>query len=117
MRRLATLGKALSDETRLDMLALLLSGEELCVCDFEHVLGIHQSKASRHLRYLLNAGLLEDRREAVWVYYRLAHDLSPDVRSLLDTLTPLMNQARCQELNAQLAHWQESKKPSERGCR
>jgi ArsR family transcriptional regulator, arsenate/arsenite/antimonite-responsive transcriptional repressor len=72
MRTLASVFKALSDETRLGMLGLLLKEGELCVCDFVEVLGVTQSKASRHLRYLINAGLLQDRREAVWVHYRIA---------------------------------------------
>lgn len=65
MRNLASVFRALADETRLQMLALIMKYEELCVCDFVNVLEITQSKASRHLRYLLNAGFLQDRREAV----------------------------------------------------
>lgn len=77
MRTLAAVFKALSDETRLSMLGLLLREDEMCVCDFVEVLGVTQSKASRHLRYLVNAGLLQDRREAVWVHFRIAE--SPGV--------------------------------------
>jgi ArsR family transcriptional regulator len=74
-RALAGVFKALADETRLQMLALLFERPELCVCHFERALEIGQSKASRHLRYLLNAGLLQDRREGVWMHYRLADDM------------------------------------------
>jgi ArsR family transcriptional regulator len=77
MRTLASVFKALSDETRLSMLVLLLKEGELCVCDFVKMLEVTQSKASRHLRYLVNAGLLQDRRETIWVYYRIVE--SPDV--------------------------------------
>ncbi len=52
MRGLAQVFRALADETRLEMLALVMSHGELCVCDLEQVLGISQSKSSRHLRYL-----------------------------------------------------------------
>jgi DNA-binding transcriptional ArsR family regulator len=45
--------------------------DELCVCDIMGVLSITQSKASRHLRYLFNAGLVTDRREGLWKYYRI----------------------------------------------
>lgn len=65
------------------MLLLLAGNDELCVCDFERVLEITQSKASRHLRYLLRARLVDDRREGVWVYYRLARDLEPSLRAVL----------------------------------
>lgn len=64
--------KALADETRLQILWLLMGEEELCVCDIMRTLSITQSKASRHLRYLFNVGLVTDRREGAWMYYRLA---------------------------------------------
>jgi ArsR family transcriptional regulator, arsenate/arsenite/antimonite-responsive transcriptional repressor len=64
--------KSLSDETRLKMLWLLMAKEEICVCDIMAVLDITQSKASRHLRYLYRLGWVTDRREAVWVNYRLS---------------------------------------------
>lgn len=62
--------KAFSDETRLRILHLLLKGE-LCICELMEVLELSQSKVSRHMAYLKNAGLVNDRREAVWVYYSL----------------------------------------------
>ena len=71
MKTEARLFKSLADETRLKILWLLLAKEELCVCDIMGVLGITQSKASRHLRYLYYLGWVTDRREGVWMNYRL----------------------------------------------
>ena len=71
MFRSVQLFKALADETRLRILNLLVRGE-LCVCELTGVLGIGQSKASRHLAYLRNAGLVNDRRDGAWMYYSLA---------------------------------------------
>jgi ArsR family transcriptional regulator len=68
--------KALADETRLRILHLL-SRRELCVCQIVGVLKIGQSKASRHLAHLKNAGLVTDRREGLWIHYSLAQ---PDGR-------------------------------------
>lgn len=65
--------KALSDETRLRMINLLYV-KELCVCDIMEALQISQAKASRHLSYLKNAGLVKDRKHAQWVYYSIALD-------------------------------------------
>ena len=73
MKKTAQLFKALSDETRLRIVALLTWGE-LCVCDLMATLGLPQSTVSRHLAYLRNAGLVDDRRQGVWMYYRLAHE-------------------------------------------
>ena len=56
MKKEAQLFKSLADETRLKMLWLLMARDELCVCDIMGVLGITQSKASRHLRYLYYLG-------------------------------------------------------------
>ena len=71
MKQTAQLFKALSDETRLRILGLLLEGE-LCVCDLVAVLRLPQSTVSRHLAYLRNAGLVDDSRHGVWMHYRLS---------------------------------------------
>lgn len=68
MENIVDVLKALSDETRLRILNLLYT-RDLCVCDIVETLGITQTKASRHLKYLKNSGLVEDRKQAQWVYY------------------------------------------------
>ena len=68
---LETLFKALADRTRLRILGLLLTGE-VCVCHIHESLKVPQSKASRHLAYLRRAGLVDTRRDGLWIYYRLA---------------------------------------------
>ena len=70
MKTTARMFKALSDETRLRILCLLLEGE-LCVCDSMAVLQLPQSTVSRHLAYLKNAGWVDDRRCGVWMYYSM----------------------------------------------
>ena len=90
MKKLATAFKALSDETRVRIMALLFHHGHLCPCEVEQLLGITQSKASRHLRYLRNAGLLEDRREGLIVNYHLPADPSPDTAALLGFLQNLL---------------------------
>jgi ArsR family transcriptional regulator, arsenate/arsenite/antimonite-responsive transcriptional repressor len=63
--------KVLADEARLEMLWLLFNHQELCVCDIMAAMQITQSKASRHLAALRNAGLATDRKEGLWSYYSL----------------------------------------------
>jgi ArsR family transcriptional regulator len=63
--------KALADETRLRILALLLSEGELCVCDIIAALKLPQSTISRHLAHLRKAGWVNDRRCGLWIYYSL----------------------------------------------
>jgi ArsR family transcriptional regulator, arsenate/arsenite/antimonite-responsive transcriptional repressor len=71
IRALSRFFRALGDETRVRIVALLSHGE-LCVCHIEEALGLQQSTASRQLSVLRAAGVVEARREASWVYYRLA---------------------------------------------
>lgn len=85
VRNSAELFKALADETRLRILNLLVRGE-LCVCDIMAVLDIGQSKASRHLAYLRNAGLVDDRRDGVWMYYTLSAPGGVTQRRILEWL-------------------------------
>lgn len=63
--------KALADQTRLRCMLLLASGDELCVCELTQVLGLPQPKVSHHLAALRKAGLVSDRKDGLWVYYRL----------------------------------------------
>ena len=73
MDKLLDVIKALSDETRLRIINLLYE-KELCVCDIMETLQISQAKASRHLIYLKNAGLVKDRKYAQWSYYSMFKD-------------------------------------------
>ncbi|WP_277950323.1 metalloregulator ArsR/SmtB family transcription factor [Halomonas sp. YLGW01] len=63
--------KCLAEETRLMMTLLISREQELCVCEMTHALEQSQPKVSRHLAELRRCGLLADRRDAQWVYYRL----------------------------------------------
>jgi ArsR family transcriptional regulator len=75
LERLAALHKALSDETRLRIMNVLLELGELCVCDLEAGLDITQSRASRHLGILKQSGVLAVRRDGIWIYTSVPADL------------------------------------------
>lgn len=62
--------KALSDETRIRIINLLIQGD-LCVCEIEVLLDINQSNASRHLNKLTNAGIIDYYKVAKYVYYKI----------------------------------------------
>jgi len=82
VRSFSRLFKALGDETRLRIVALLSHGE-LCVCHLEEALRLSQPKVSRHLATLRAAGVVEDRRHGTWVYYRLARQSDDDCEAQL----------------------------------
>lgn len=116
MKSLSNIFKSLSDETRVRMLALLFIKEELCVCDFMNLLNITQSKASRHLRYMLHAGLLKDRRDAVWVHYRISKDLSSETKALMDVLKRIFNNPPYKAMKKQLIHYLKKKNVLKTEC-
>jgi ArsR family transcriptional regulator len=85
LTELETFFKALADVTRLRILGLLLTGE-VCVCHIHESLKIPQPKASRHLAYLRKAGLVEPRRDGLWIHYRMAHLSDPVLRTISETV-------------------------------
>jgi len=109
MRDLSVVFSALADPTRLQMLSLLVRHEELCVCDFVAALGITQSKASRHLRYLWNARLLVDERDGLWVRYRISPELTPDNEILVKALKQVLGGRPVDEADERLQAWLKSK--------
>ena len=70
MRNLIKVYKSLSDETRLRILNLLME-KECCVCEVMQALGISQSRASRNLRILYEAGFLKLQKDGLWSLYSL----------------------------------------------
>lgn len=72
--------KALADKTRLRILGLLSSGE-VCVCDLHQSLKLPQPTVSRHLAYLRRAGLVEARKDGLWVHYRLSEPTDEVLRT------------------------------------
>ncbi len=111
MKAEARLFKSLADETRLKILWLLRGPKELCVCDMMRVLSITHSKASRHLRYLYHLGLVSDRREGLWMYYRLSAAPGSHGEKLLKVLDEMLAPLpEAQALRERLNRWLEEKK-------
>lgn len=81
----ASVFKCLADDTRVRLMLLIAREGELCVCELGCALGESQPKVSRHLAQLRAGGLLADRRQGQWVYYRLHPDLPAWVADILNT--------------------------------
>jgi ArsR family transcriptional regulator len=79
----SNLFSALAHDTRLRCLVLLLRHEELCVCELTHAIGAAQPHISRHLAHLREIGLVSDRREGLWIYYRIRSRLPGWVSAVL----------------------------------
>lgn len=79
---LEQLFRALADDVRLRILALVAGGE-VCVCDIHGALGVPQPTASRHLAYLRRTGLAATRKSGQWVHYRLNPPQDPATAAVL----------------------------------
>ena len=89
---------ALSNDVRLRCLMLLTAEEELCVCEFTHALGLAQPAISRHLALLREPGIVLDRREGLWIHYRLHPDLPQWAMDVLQaTATGIVGQSPFQD--------------------
>lgn len=94
--------KALSDDTRLLSLLLIAQEGELCVCELMNALDEPQPKISRHLAQLRKRGILQDRRQGQWVYYKLHPNLPQWVHGVL-SLTLENNAAYLNESQQRLS--------------
>jgi ArsR family transcriptional regulator len=74
---------ALANDTRLRCMTLLYRHEELCVCELTHALNASQPHISRHLAHLRACGFVVDRREGLWVYYKINPALPDWVKAVL----------------------------------
>ena len=80
--------KALSDKTRLRIFYLLQkANSELCVCELTDALEIPQYNVSRHLNILKNAGLVKERKEGRWVYFRCIKEEDSFTEALLNLIS------------------------------
>jgi ArsR family transcriptional regulator, arsenate/arsenite/antimonite-responsive transcriptional repressor len=83
MEKTVQLYKALSEEIRLRIL-MLLTHNELCVCDLMAIFDEPQSKISRHLAYLRHSGLVRSERVGTWMHYSIREPLDDTARAQLD---------------------------------
>lgn len=77
---------AICDPTRRAALVIIWDGGEHCVCELMARLGASQSRMSRHMKILKQAGLVVDRRDAQWVRYRRNPALPREITSAIDAI-------------------------------
>ncbi|MGL4819898.1 MAG: ArsR/SmtB family transcription factor [Bacilli bacterium] len=85
--------KALADPTRLTIIGHLKKGE-MCVCDIVPLLNISQPAVSQHLRKLRKEGILLERRQGNWIYYRLNTQLERYVQAVVDAVIILNEESQ-----------------------
>ena len=108
--RLEEVFRALADRTRLRILALLAGGE-VCVCEIHESLRLPQPTVSRHLAYLRKTGLVEGRKQGLWVHYRLSDQEDPVVRAVVDSAAHWVHHAPAAERDLARLEQQTGVKP------
>lgn len=89
MRKLVKVFRALSDETRIRILKILLE-RDCCVCEVMQALNISQSRASRNLSILEDSEFVVSWREGLWMFYSINKQSNDTVMSLLEALSTCM---------------------------
>ena len=79
--------KSLADDIRIKSLMLIHLEKELCVCELMVALNDSQPKISRHLAQLKKSGILIDRKQSQWVYYRINPNLADWAKQVIDHTT------------------------------
>ena len=91
MKKFTRVMKAVSDPTRVKILKMLQK-RVMCVCEIQAALGTAQSTASKHLKILEDAGLVESHKDGLWVNYRLSDGReSPYAANLLGNIKHWLN--------------------------
>ncbi len=88
--------KAMAHPSRLLVLERLVAGE-CCVCDLQRLVGSDMSTVSKHLALMRRAGLVEDRREGLKIFYRLR---VPCVMRFLDCVDAVRDEGPPVQLSA-----------------
>ena len=86
--------KALSDDGRIRIIALLKEKNDLCVCELRELIGLSQPTISSHLKILENAGLITYQKDGRWVNYRINTDLDEDQDKLMDQVFSILENIR-----------------------
>lgn len=81
-----TVLSALAEPTRMQAMRIVNDGSEHCVCELMQRLSVSQSRMSRHMQVLKQAGLVVDRRDAQWVRYRRTPHLAPEIEEVVDAV-------------------------------
>ncbi len=90
--------KALSEESRVRILHLLIQNKELSISDLEHILDFTQTKTSRHLAFLKNAGLVGSRRVDQWIFYYILDEAIEIINQIFKFIQKDINLIKDQEV-------------------
>ena len=92
LKKITKILKALADESRIRVLALLKERNCLCVCEITDIIGLSQPTISSHLKKLQDAEIITYSKDGLWVNYSLDENMDKEVEQLLGTLVHMLSE-------------------------
>ena len=92
LKKIIKILKALADESRIRMLALLKERNGLCVCEITDIIGLSQPTISSHLKKLQDAEIITYSKDGLWVNYSLDENMEKEVKQLLDSMVQILSE-------------------------
>ena len=92
LKKIIKILKALADESRIRMLALLKERNGLCVCEITEIIGLSQPTISSHLKKLQDAEIITYSKDGLWVNYSLDENMEKEVQQLLDSMVQILSE-------------------------
>ncbi|WP_027415990.1 ArsR/SmtB family transcription factor [Aneurinibacillus terranovensis] len=100
IEKLSSLLKVVGNKTRLTILGYLKE-KELCVCDLVNLLSMSQPGISQHLKKLRAAGIIHERREGTWAYFRINTELEPYLAQIIEAIPSQTDRLKDYEASVQ----------------
>lgn len=91
LKKLTKILKALADENRIRIIALLKAKKDLCVCEITEIIGLSQPTISSQLKKLQDAEIINYSKDGLWVNYSLDENLEEDVKQFLNLLCQMLD--------------------------
>jgi ArsR family transcriptional regulator, arsenate/arsenite/antimonite-responsive transcriptional repressor len=92
LKKLTKILKALADESRLRIVALLKERNCLCVCEITEIIGLSQPTISSHLKKLQDAEVITCSKDGLWVNYNLDDNMEKEVKKLLESAVQILSE-------------------------
>ena len=92
LKKITKILKALADESRIRVLALLKERDGLCVCEITDIIGLSQPTISSHLKKLQDAEIITYSKDGLWVNYNLDENMEKEVKQLLGAIVRMLSE-------------------------
>ena len=92
LKKITKILKALADESRIRIVALLKERNGLCVCEITDIIGLSQPTISSHLKKLQDAEIITYSKDGLWVNYSLDENMDKEVEQLLGALVHMLSE-------------------------